>query len=271
MFLCDTHLHTSFSSDSNTPMEDMILRGIELGLKILCFTEHHDFDFPDNAAHLNFQLDFDAYYRTFLQLKGKYEGKIELLHGIELGVMGHLGKTLRNFYVEKGGRYDFIINSCHLVDGMDPYEDYFFHEIKPEDALQKYFEAVYQNIQVYPYFQSAGHLDYITRYMPDPREEFHYEKYGEILDAILDCLIKKDKALEVNAAGLRHGLSWPHPHMEILKRYRELGGELITVGSDAHRPEEMAKPFEKVTDIIKEAGFTSYAVYRNQQPEFYKV
>ena len=81
MLRFDTHLHTSFSSDSDTTMEQMILRGIELGMETLCFTEHFDPDYPDNPEGLDFLLDFDAYYETFLTLKEKYRSQIELLHG----------------------------------------------------------------------------------------------------------------------------------------------------------------------------------------------
>ncbi len=271
MLISDTHLHSFFSSDSEASMEEMVLGGITRGLRTLCFTEHYDHDFPVTEDGLDFQLDFDAYYSMFLKMKEKYASQIELLHGIELGVQKQSGPALINFYSKIGGRYDFIINSCHLVDGVDPYEKVFFETHTPEEGIRRYFESILENITVYPYFQTAGHLDYICRYIPQPRPEFHYEQYADVLDPILRYLIDNGKALEVNTAGLKKGLPWPNPHMEILKRYRSLGGELITIGSDAHRPEDIAYAFDRLPDILTEAGFQYYALYRSQQPVFIPI
>ncbi len=271
MLISDTHLHSFFSSDSEASMEDMVLQGISLGLRTLCFTEHYDYDFPVTEDGLDFQLDFGAYYTMFLRLKEKYASQIELLHGIELGVQKHAGPALINFYSKIGGRFDFIINSCHLVDGVDPYDAVFFETHTPEEGLRRYFESTLDNLKVYPFFQTAGHLDYISRYIPEPRPEFHYGDYADILDEILRYLIHSGKGLEVNTAGLKKGLPWPNPHMEILKRYRALGGEIITIGSDAHRPEDMAYDFDRLPEILSEAGFRYYALYREQQPEFIPI
>lgn len=268
MLTCDTHLHSSFSSDSETPMEQMIQKGIALGLKTLCFTEHCDYDYPENPEGLDFMPDFDAYYHTFLTLKEKYQSDIELLHGIELGVQSHLGPVLDNFYDTYGERFDFILNSCHIVDGMDPYDGIYFQKNHPVQGIHKYFENILCNLKVFPHFQSAAHLDYICRYLPKPRQKFFYNDYQDILDDILKHLIVNGKGLEINAAGLKAGLSWPNPHIDILKRYINFGGEIITIGSDAHRPQDIAYAFDKVFDILHTVGFRYYAVYRKKQPEF---
>lgn len=271
MLISDAHLHTSFSSDSETPMEHMVQQGIRLGLKTLCFTEHFDPDYPDNEEGLDFLLDFDSYYDTFLSLKQKYASRIDLLHGIEVGVQPHLNQALSAFYSRYGSRYDFILNSCHIVNGEDPYEPAFFENYSPKTGLRLYFKHILRNIQVFPHFQSAAHLDYICRYFPAPRPAFCYEEYAEILDEILLYLIRSEKALEVNTAGLKHGLMWPNPHMDILKRYRALGGELITIGSDAHRPSDIAYGFDSLKDILIEAGFSYYTLYREKKPEFFPI
>lgn len=271
MLISDTHLHSAFSSDSEASMENMIRQGIHLGLKTLCFTEHFDLDYPENEEGLDFLLDFDAYHSSFLTLKDKYSSRIELLHGIEVGVQPHLKKELASFYEKYGSRYDFILNSCHIVNGEDPYEPAFFENYSPKTGLRLYFKHILRNVQVFPHFQSAAHLDYICRYFPAPRPAFCYEEYAEILDEILLFLIQNGKALEVNTAGLKHGLAWPNPHLDILKRYRALGGELITVGSDAHKPEDMAYAFDRLGDILTEAGFSYYALFREKKPEFIPV
>ena len=265
MITIDTHLHTSFSSDSETPMEEMILQGIRLGMKTLCFTEHFDPDYPDNPEGLDFLVDFDSYYGTFLSLKEKYNSRIELLHGIEVGVQSQLGPELDSFYQKYGSRFDFIINSCHIVDGMDPYDGIYFQQFPVKDGLRHYFESILTNLKIFPHFQSAGHLDYISRYIPGAAPDFIYNEYQDILDEILLYLIENDKALEINTAGWKSGLTWPNPHIDILKRYRELGGTLITIGSDAHKPEHMAYDFGKLPELLRSVGFESCVIYRKQQ------
>ena len=266
MILTDTHLHSSFSSDSTAPMESMVREGIALGMKTLCFTEHYDADFPEIPSNLDFSLYFDAYYDEWLRLREKYGDKIELLHGIELGIQPHLGDELDAFYEDYGSRYDFIISSCHLVERLDPYHPEFFDKYGPYDGMQLYFETTYDNLICFDHYQSVGHLDYAARYIKDPAFVFHYEDYQEILDRILMLIIEKDRALEINTSGLKAGLPWPNPHMDILKRYRSLGGSRITIGSDAHRPEHMAYDFDKLPDILNEAGFDHYDLYRKQKP-----
>ena len=265
MIYTDFHLHTSFSSDSTAPMESMVLQGIALGLKTICFTEHYDPDFPSIPSGMDFSLDFDAYYEETRRLAEKYADRIEILHGIELGVQPHLGRELDAFYKQYGSRYDFIINSCHLVERMDPYYPEFFHTYGPRDGMILYYETLYKNLLCFNSYQAAGHLDYACRYIPKPVPVFRYEDYRDILDAILTLIIEKDKALEVNTAGLKAGLDWPNPHMEILKRYKALGGTRITIGSDGHRPEHMAYDFAGLPSILKEAGFDHYEIYRKQQ------
>ena len=91
------------------------------------------------------------------------------------------------------------------------------------------------------------------------------------MDEILKTLVSMGKGIELNTAGLKYGLGWAHPHPEVLKRYRELGGEIITVGADAHAPEHVGFAFEKVPQILKDAGFIYYTVFRKRKPEFIKI
>lgn len=271
MILHDTHLHSSFSSDSDTPMEDMVREGIRLGMDTLCFTEHFDPCFPDTPDGLDFQLDFPGYRETLFSLKEKYQGEIEILYGLELGVQPHIKKATDQFYEEYGEEFDFIINSCHIVDGMDPYYGDYFKKHGTRGGLKLYFESILENLTVFPHYQTVGHLDYACRYLPADAEAFAYADYADILDAILLKIIEEGKALEVNAAGLKYGLAWPNPHIDILKRYRALGGELITIGSDGHKPEHMAWDFGRLPGILAQAGFSHYVVFRDKTPSFYEI
>ena len=271
MIYTDTHLHSSFSSDSDTPMELMIKQGIRLGMKTLCFTEHYDPCYPDTPDGLDFLLDFENYKKTLFTLKEKYASQIEILYGLELGVQPHLGRTLANFYKKYGNDFDFIINSCHIVNGMDPYYGTYFKEMGATRGLMNYFETILSNLKVFPHYQSVGHLDYVCRYLPESSQTFFYDHFADVLDEILIEIIERNRALEVNTAGLKYGLDWPNPDISILRRYRELGGELITIGSDAHQPEHMAWEFEKIPDILHRAGFRHYVVFKGKKPVVYDI
>ena len=266
MIISDCHLHSSFSSDSNAPLESMVQQAIRLNLKAICMTEHLDYDYPPNSENLTFLLDFDAYKRTLFALREKYQDQIELLFGIEMGLMDYLGDRYKK--VADAYPFDFIIGSSHLVNGVDPYEPEFFREHGVFKGMQLYFESILKNVENCTQldYQVYGHLDYAIRYAPEKNASFRFQDYRDIIEEILKKLIRMDKGIEVNSTGLRYGLGHPNPHFDILKCYHDLGGEIISVGSDAHKPEHMAYAFDKVADILLQAGFKHYTLFRAREP-----
>lgn len=262
----DLHLHSHHSGDSEAPMEEMILAGIRAGLETMCFTEHMDFDFRPLGKEVDpiFELNADSYLYELLSLKNKYADRIEILFGLECGMQPHLAKENVRFIREH--EYDFIIASVHVCDGKDPYYPGFFDTVSEEDALRKYLEETYQNIKVFGNFDCLGHLDYIIRYCKQMDGKYEYAKYKDIIDKILNHLIDREKALEVNTAPLRKGMKEMNPCKEVIARYHELGGELITIGSDAHRPGDVASDFDKAEELLKSCGFEYYTVYSGRIP-----
>lgn len=260
--IADYHMHTHFSEDSQTPMEAMILGAARKGLKYICFTEHMDLDYP--PAHGTFQADLDAYQRELLPLKAAYQDTIQVGHGVELGMQPHL--AARNRDLAKKYPFDFIIASMHLLSGLDVYYPEAW-ENRPESAvIADYFKELLFCLQSMEAYDTLGHLDYIIRYSPTRNQNHSYERYGEYIDPILQHLIDNHKCLEVNTAGLKYGLGQPNPDTFILKRYRELGGHLITIGSDAHKPEHIAYDFPVVQKLLISLGFDSYTIFRNREP-----
>lgn len=267
----DYHLHSSFSGDSDTPMEEMILRGIDLGLTRMCFTEHNDFDYPvtESDPEGKFELNPDAYLYDFLKLREKYADRITLCFGLELGLQPHL--TRRNAAFAKGHDYDFIIASSHICNGKDPYYPAFYDGRQQSAAYLEYFESILDNLKGYSNFDIYGHLDYVVRYGPTKDEGYSYEAYRDILDQILERLIFMGKGLEINTSSLSKGLREPNPCTGILKRYRELGGEIITTGSDAHTPGQIAFAFDRAAEILKDCGFRYYTTFEKRSPSFHKL
>ncbi len=268
----DYHIHTYFSGDSDTIPENTIKQAIKLGLKSICITEHHDMDFPDEPNP--FELDTDTYFKEYETLKAKYRKQIDIRTGVELGLQPHLGARPAEF--ANSYPFDFIIGSTHVIDNKDPYYPEFWQTCTSHDAmLELYLEDTLNNIKSFDCFDVYGHLDYIIRYCPskDSRPELFdlYSLYPDMLDEILKALINKGKGIEVNTGGLKSKLSNPNPHPKILRRYHELGGEIITCGSDGHTPETIAYSFAMLPKLLTDCGFKYITIFKNRKPEWIKL
>lgn len=260
-------MHSQFSSDSQSPQEDMLRSALEKNLSGICFTDHLDFDYPDEPEA--FQLDLPHYKASVLALREKYCRKLTVGFGIELGLQPHLSKV--HTAILKQYPFDFVIGSSHVVHGADPYYPSFYEGRSEHEAYLEYFTSILENIRAFDGFDVYGHIDYVVRYGPSKNENYTYMEYKDVIDEILKLLIAKGKGIEINTGGFKYGLSHPNPTEEIIARYRELGGEIITIGADAHSPEHVAFDFLKVPAILKAAGFTYYTVFLNRKPEFIKL
>ena len=263
MILSDFHTHSTFSTDGTDELAEMARSAVEKGLKTICFTEHNDFDYPGGE----FLLDTDAYKNELFRVKEQLSGKIEVLFGVELGLMKHLGERLHKYLDGRG--FDFVIGSSHLIDGKDPYFPEYFAELGQRNGVLRYFESIVENIGAFSDFDVYGHLDYAVRYSPE--KCYNPVDFREIIDEILRKIVSLGKGIEINTAGLRKGLSHANPHPFILKRYRELGGEIITVGSDAHNIADIAADFDLAESFLRDAGFEFYTVFRQRKPHFVKL
>ncbi|MBH1940144.1 histidinol-phosphatase HisJ family protein [Mobilitalea sibirica] len=271
MILADYHVHSDFSSDCNAPMETMIEQAISMGMKKLCFTDHMDYDYPP-VSNLNFEFDIEAYMDKLSLMKQKYQSKIEILTGIELGLQPHI--TDRMTALTDRYPFDFIIGSSHVVDHFDPFYPQFWINKTEEEGITEYFQSIIDNCNQYQGFHIYGHIDYIVRYAPSTKKKYltyPYEKYADILDEVLKTILLHEKGIEVNTAGYKYGLGHPHPKTEVLVRYKELGGEIITIGSDAHRPEHLGYDFLKTAELLKSIGFKYYTTFKDGKPIFEKL
>lgn len=267
----DYHLHSSFSGDSTTPMEEMIQKGIDLGLSSMCFTEHMDMDYvylkPEEEGI--FELNTDSYLYQLIQMKEKYADRIQIQFGVELGVQPHLRRELAVY--AKSFDFDFIIASTHLCNRKDPYYPEFYEGRTDEEAYREYFSFTLENLKAFSNFDVYGHLDYVVRYGKTKDENYCYDRYQDILDKILETLIEKEKGLELNTGAIRYGLKDLNPCTDILKHYRKLGGEIITIGSDAHKPSNIAEGFDRAAQILSDCGFRYYTTFEKRMPEFHKI
>lgn len=262
----DCHMHSAFSADSSTPMEEMIRRSIQLGLKGICFTEHLDPDYPPTPDCLDFSLDIPTYQNNLFHLKDKYSDQLDICFGIEIGLQPHLANPFHTLL--SSFPFDFVIGSSHTVHGFDPYYPDFFQERCERECYMEYFESILENLSAFSEMDVYGHIDYVVRYGPNKNLKYSYKQYRDILDEILHTLISKGVGIELNTGGFHYGLGEPNPCRDIIRRYRELGGEIITIGSDAHIPENIACCFEKAHRILSDCGFKYYTVFQNRKPVF---
>lgn len=274
MIQADMHMHTWFSTDSEVCPRDMADEAVRKGLKTICFTDHFDKDDLEWGEEGIF--DVDAYFVEMQKLQEEYAGKLNIRIGIELGLRTYL----KDYYEELTKKYpfDFVIGSVHNVpykkdaEGnilyTDPAAKKLFTDRTDKEAYRLMMETTLENVRTSDCFQTLGHLDYIVRYGKSREKEYSYTDYADIIDEILKLLIEKEKGLEVNSAGLKYGLPFAHPHPDVLKRYRELGGEIITIGADAHKPEHIAYDFAKAEEILKSCGFKYYTEFFEQKPVF---
>lgn len=271
MIISDFHMHTDFSSDSKAPPRKMIEGAIEKGMKTICFTDHHDKDYPfyPDMGMNAFLFDVDKYFQVLTPLREEYSNRIDIRIGVEIGLQPHLG----DFYRKLAHKYpfDFVIGSVHIVNGRDPYYPEMFQERADKEVYKETFLATLENLETVEAFDVLGHIDYVVRYGEHMAEEYNYFKYAEILDAILRKVIALGKGIELNMSGFKYGLGFCHPHPDLIRRYKEMGGEIITVGGDAHKPEHIAYEFHKAGDILRSCGFKYYTEFKDRRPIFKKL
>lgn len=257
----DLHVHSNFSIDSKSSMEDMTLAAMEKNLKTICFADRIVLDFTVNKINLSFRTE--DYLRNINQVKYKYLKEIEILAGLEIGMQPHLGGSY-DAIIDKYP-LDYIIMSVHSVDGKDIFIDDFLQDIDQSHALYLYYQQVYQCLEAYDNFDVLGLFDGVDRYLGNKNLSSIYQDHFPRIRDILSLLISKGKGLEVNSSALRFGLDYFHPKQAILELYREQGGEIITLGSSANSPEYIGHSYRKMERLLKELGFKYFYIYRDRK------
>lgn len=272
MLFPDYHLHSSFSEDSDANIEDIILSAKSKGINSICITDHYDMDFPvlPEAPDLSFELDDKLYYNTMTKLRATLLPEFDLKVGIELGVTPENAAKLTE-YAKERPMFDFFIASSHIVDNMDPYYDTYFQGKTEYQAYSRYFETILYNVKHFKEYNVYGHLDYIFRYGKNKAANFDIKDYADIFREIFKTIVYDGKGIEINTGSLYKNLSFPHPHRDILKMYKEAGGEIITVGSDAHTPQYIGYGFDVARSILMAEGFKYYCTFSKQKPEFVSI
>lgn len=258
----DLHTHTINSQDGNHPVELMAETAIENGIECVAFTDHCEVDvlyrdgFDKRAAQS---------YIDISRAKIQYADKIKILRGIELAQPHYAPKLAEKIIF--ANEYDEIIGSIHNLRGMPDFYDFkSFDGFVIEELIDEYFDELIAMLE-WGNFDVLAHITYPFRYIFNLCGYIEdINKYSKKVDELLKLCAEKDKALEINMGGLKYPINKPSPDIDTVKRYKELGGRLISVGSDSHYAERIGFGIPNAYEIALEAGFKSIAVFENRKP-----
>lgn len=266
--MVDTHNHCEFSFDGKrTTAHRSAQSAFEKGLDGIVFTDHYDIYIPDvPGEELPKPQDFDitAQQNELERINSLFPDSFKVLKGIEIGLNPNSVQQARS--IIENHTFDQVIASVHYLEDSDPYYGAYFEGKDFKQAYGLYLEALYEGITSLKDFDIAGHFDYVARYAPYPQDCVRYADFSDIFDSLLKYLIENGKALEINtkSCGSSKGRA-TILDMELLKRYREVGGEAITLGSDSHTPDAVADRFEIYADLLRAAGFRWTSHYEKRQ------
>ncbi|MBQ8799365.1 MAG: histidinol-phosphatase HisJ family protein [Lachnospiraceae bacterium] len=268
MVLPDYHVHSLFSPDSKMSPEEAVRAAIALGVTELCFTEHmdlgHHMEMYDKIPN------FDGMEKTISMLRKKYPD-IHIGKGVEVGYISDTVEQTAEVLAKQN--FDYVLLSTHCVDGLDCGVPESKRGQDKITAYKRYLETVYMSVtdeRLTAQYDCVSHIGYIAKGLHYEDNTFPYELFPELFDKILCEIIKRGKGIEVNTSGIdRGGHVLPHP--SIIRRYRELGGRMITIGSDAHKSQNVGAYIKDAVAVIVEAGFEEITLFHNRVPRMVRI
>lgn len=259
--IVDMHAHTIHSFDGNFSVDEMIASSIEKGIKTVAFTDHVEMDFFHEKS---FDKTADESFDDILRAKEQYKDRIEVCVGVELGEPTYNVEESEALIASKD--YDFVIGSIH---NLRETEDFCFLDYQSDNIyplLDDYFYEL-KLLAEWGKFDTFAHLTYPLRYIVgDYKINVELSKYQKDIDEIFSLLVEKDKPLEINTSGLRQKIGRTLPDESYVRRFRELGGKYVTVGSDSHFTEHMGAGIERGMLMARKCGFESVLIFRHRQP-----
>ncbi len=266
MFISDYHLHTNYSPDASCSIKDRLAWAVENGIEEICFTDHVDSFYADKYR----TIDYRKYRAEIEKESAKYKDKLKIKYGMEIGLFPHLKDSAHN--IVHAQDLDFVIGSTHAVHKKDLY-DYreFFRSRDKQTAYDDYFKQILLNVQTLDDFDVHGHLDFVYRYSGYDNPKLNYLDHKEIIDTVLKAIIEKGKGIEINLSGIRYGANSFYPSYDIVKAYKDLGGEIITIGSDTHEKQMVRDLIIRGQEQLKEIGFEYFTTFEKRKPNFIKL
>ena len=265
--MIDYHVHTCFSGDSLALPSEMLDAAARLGIEEICFTDHVDFD---NPGH-NFEpADLAKRHECLEVFGGCYRG-VRIREGVEISMAPLVECADSSLAYLAGFEPDFIIGSQHVVNGLDVYYPE-FHQLKSkEEAYLSYLETIASSLPKFDFISVLGHYDFVAKFAPYPDRSMSCELTPAIrraFETVFKAIISMGKGIEINTSAWKDDERWG---LDILKLYRELGGEFVTFGSDAHRSAVVGSRLHEAKALALEAGIPYFAVFEKMKPTFIRI
>lgn len=284
----DYHLHCEYSDDSNEPMENQIQEAITLGLDEMCFTDHvdygikRDWDDPEgiiirHAIEHGKEVDlvlanvnYPKYFEALNMYQKKYASSISIKKGLEFGIQSITVDAYEKLFDFYQNELDFVLFSMHQVNNLEFWTQDFQKGKTQKQYNDEYYKEIYQTMQIFHHYSCLAHLDLLARY--DENGIYPFENEKDIIAEILKYAIRDGKGIEINTSSWKYGLKDTQPSRAILKLYKDLGGKIITVGSDAHETKYLASHIKDAYAILKnEIGINEICTFDHMQPIFHKI
>ncbi len=263
--LCDLHLHSKFSWDAKLSIDEIIMEARKHNIKYIGITEHIDFWDDHKQNYLKF--DYNGYTETIK--KAKEDNIVNISKGVEVGEIHIYTDRFKRFM--DGKDFDFILGSIHTVGDYSPVFDEYFEQYKDtKDAYKAYFEEEYKLIK-YGGFDVAAHITFMHRTGGKFFKDFNYNSFKNEIDDILKLMISKKIGLEINTSGKRYFANGPVPDFDIVRAYLELGGDIITIGSDAHSMKDIFYGIRETFEILDEMGVQEITFFKDRKPQKLKL
>lgn len=273
---CDYHVHTDYSDDSVYLLEDVIKDAITMKMDEICITDHVDYGIKvdwDSGEEIRYRngepfanVDYPEYFQEINELKEKYK-EIIIKQGMEFGIQTHTIPQYQQLFNKYD--FDFIILSCHQVEDKEFWTQDFQKGRTQEQYNQRYYQEILDVIKEYKDYSVLGHLDLIARY--DEAGYYPFDNIKEIVSEILKIVIEDGKGIEINTSSHRYGLKDLTPSRDILKLYKDLGGTIITIGSDSHKKEHLGAYIKETKEELKKLGFEYYCTFEKMKPIYHQL
>ncbi len=264
----DYHIHTEFSFDSNAAIAAQIQSAIDHGMEEICLIDHYEPAYPGLPL---WQADLKARAEA---LSGPalalLKEKITVREGAEVGLLDLPGQRELIHQLVTENKLDFVIASCHLCQGEDPYYASFFTGRTRGESFALYLSELVQLVTTIDDFSVVGHIDFPAKGCPYQDKMLRYTDASDAIDTLFRYLIHQGKGIEINTSIFR-ALGKDTLDIAWLKRYKELGGKIITIGSDAHKPQDVGYGWDGAAKLLQEAGFGYTATFYQMKPVFHKI
>lgn len=273
----DYHVHTAFSDDSIYPMEQVVQDAISKKIDEICFTEHVDYGIKvdwDSGKEIVYRngepcanCNYPLYMKTIKQMKKRYGNKITIKTGLEFGMQMHTIKLYEKLFSQYD--LDFVLLSIHQVNDLEFWNQDYQRGKTQKEYNEGYYDEMLRLVKSYKNYSVLAHMDLITRY--DNDGVYSFEKIKNKITEILKIVISDGKGLELNTSSKRYGLSDSTPCRDILTLYYNLGGNIITIGSDSHKPEHLGAYIQEGKELLRSIGFTQYCTFEKMKPIFHSL